>query len=110
VLNSTLSTNSAGNDGGGIFNNGGTITVQNCTLAGNFASNKGGGIFNDGVVTVLDSTTCCSNVAGRPATLTNPALPGEIIVTYANGLGLPVLSDAGGCQVTVKGLELASSP
>ncbi len=46
------------------------------------------------VVTVFDTSTCCANIAGAPVTLTNPALPGEIIVAYATGLGLPVLSDA----------------
>jgi uncharacterized protein (TIGR03437 family) len=45
------------------------------------------------VVTVFDPTTCCSNVAGAPVTITNPAVPGEILVAYATGLGLPILSD-----------------
>jgi uncharacterized protein (TIGR03437 family) len=45
------------------------------------------------VVTVFDAQTCCSNIAGAPVTQTNPAVPGEIIVMYATGLGLPVLTD-----------------
>jgi uncharacterized repeat protein (TIGR01451 family) len=44
-------------------------------------------------VTVLDGTTCCANVAGTRVTATNPALPGEIIIMYGTGLGLPVLTD-----------------
>ena len=46
------------------------------------------------VVTVFDQVTCCGNIAGTPITVTNPALPGEIITLYATGLGLPNLTDA----------------
>jgi hypothetical protein len=36
---------------------------------------------------------CCANTAGAPVTQNNnPALPGETIVVYATGLGLPSLS------------------
>ncbi len=45
------------------------------------------------VVTVFDPTLCCSNVAGSMVTPTNPAVPGELIVAYATGLGLPNLTD-----------------
>ncbi len=45
------------------------------------------------VVSVLDSQTCCSNIAGRPVTNSNPAVPGELIVMYATGLGVPTLND-----------------
>jgi hypothetical protein len=52
VSNCTLSGNSAGFGGGGIFNFGGgfgsaTLTINNSTLSGNSAS-SGGGIYNDG--------------------------------------------------------------
>jgi uncharacterized protein (TIGR03437 family) len=46
------------------------------------------------VVTVFDAQTCCSNIVGSPVTQTNPAVPGELVVTYATGLGLPYLFDA----------------
>jgi uncharacterized protein (TIGR03437 family) len=45
------------------------------------------------VVTAFDDATCCGNIAGAPITVTNPALPGEIVVLYATGLGLPNLTD-----------------
>jgi uncharacterized protein (TIGR03437 family) len=35
---------------------------------------------------------CCANTAGAAVTANNPALPGETIVVYATGLGLPYLS------------------
>lgn len=43
-------------------------------------------------ISAFDSATCCANVAGRPITALNPALPGELISVYATGLGLPVLT------------------
>jgi streptogramin lyase len=38
--------------GGGIYNRGGTLTVQNCTLSGNSARYEGGAIYNTGTITV----------------------------------------------------------
>ncbi len=45
-------------DGGGLYNNGGTLTITNSTFSGNSASgnNNGGGIFNN-----IDSTTTITN-------------------------------------------------
>ena len=58
VSNSTLSGNSAGNRGGGIYNTGtvSVVSVSNSTLSGNSVL-SGGGIFNrDGTVSVSNST------------------------------------------------------
>jgi CSLREA domain-containing protein len=59
VTNSTLSGNTAplGN-GGGIYNNAGTLTVTNSTLSGNPIPNgNGGGIYNNaGALTITNST------------------------------------------------------
>jgi len=35
---------------------------------------------------------CCANTAGAPVTVNNAALPGETIIVYATGLGLPSLA------------------
>ena len=58
VTNSTLSANStSGDNGGGIYNNGGPLTVTNSTLAGNSAViGNGGGIYNNGTLTLTNST------------------------------------------------------
>lgn len=37
---------------------------------------------------------CCANTAGAPVTKENAALPGETILVYATGLGLPSLTPA----------------
>ena len=41
-------------------------------------------------LTALSPALCCANVAYSPVTMDNPALPGEVVIVYATGLGLPV--------------------
>ena len=56
ITSSTVSGNSAGNDGGGISNEGGTLTITSSTISGNTAP-QGGAIFNDeGTLTITSST------------------------------------------------------
>jgi hypothetical protein len=63
VTNSTLSSNSASN-GGGISNEG-SLTVTNSTFFGNSASTNGGGIFNDtGATLSVNNSTLSGNGAG----------------------------------------------
>ncbi|PWT99623.1 MAG: hypothetical protein C5B51_26790 [Terriglobia bacterium] len=45
------------------------------------------------VLTPTNTALCCANIAGSKVTTDNPAVPGETILVYATGLGLPVLSD-----------------
>ncbi len=65
--NSVVSSNQASVGGGGIFNNGGTLTLQNSSLAaGNDADGWGGGIFNyGGSLIVNDSSLISDNTTGR---------------------------------------------
>ncbi|HLY16861.1 MAG TPA: hypothetical protein VKR61_06530, partial [Bryobacteraceae bacterium] len=37
---------------------------------------------------------CCASTAGAPLTVANPAIPGENILVYATGLGVPSLNPA----------------
>ncbi|MBZ5584354.1 MAG: hypothetical protein LAQ30_19505 [Acidobacteriia bacterium] len=53
------------------------------------ASVNGGGV----VMSAFGSNLCCANVANSPVTPDNPALPGETIVVYATGVGLPKVTD-----------------
>jgi len=39
-------------------------------------------------------TLCCASTAGAPVTASSPAVPGETVIIYATGLGLPVLTPA----------------
>jgi hypothetical protein len=44
------------------------------------------------VLTPTNTTLCCANIANSPVTPDNPAVPGETILVYATGLGLPVIT------------------
>jgi hypothetical protein len=57
INNCTISNNYAPDDfGGGIFNNGGTITITKTTIYSNTAYGNGGGICNYGPLTITGST------------------------------------------------------
>jgi len=63
--NSTISGNTANNDGGGIFNDAGITTINNSTISGNLApTGNGGGIFtNSGDTTIVNNSTISNNTA-----------------------------------------------
>jgi hypothetical protein len=48
------------------------------------------------ILTPETTGLCCANAVGAfsPVTAANPAVPGEVLLVYATGLGLPVLSEA----------------
>jgi hypothetical protein len=62
----TISGGSAdGTSGGGIFNDGATLTIVNSIVGGNLASVNGGGISNDGgTLTIINSTVSSNSAAG----------------------------------------------
>lgn len=55
-------------------------------------SSGGGSGTGSVIITAFGTTLCCANVKGAPVTVDNPALPGETIIVYATGAGLPVLT------------------
>jgi uncharacterized protein (TIGR03437 family) len=46
----------------------------------------------DVIMTPFGTALCCANISGAPVTNDNPALPGETVILYATGLGLPDFS------------------
>ena len=38
-------------------------------------------------MTAINTSLCCANIAGAPVTAFNPAVPGELVIVYATGLG-----------------------
>jgi hypothetical protein len=79
-------------NGGGIFNSRGELTISECTISNNSASASagGGGIFNDGSLTVDHSTVSGNsaglgggiyNSSGGTATFTNSTLAGNGAIT-----------------------------
>jgi predicted outer membrane repeat protein len=87
--------------GGGILNNGSTLTVSGCTLSGNVASDSGGGIGNLGTLTV-SGCTLSGNLGGGifsrgTATVTGSTFTGN---TANAGVGGGGISNAYG-QMTI---------
>ncbi len=65
VTNSTFSLNTASGDGGGLYNNGGTVTVTNSAFNENSVGRGGGGVFNNsGTVNVANSAFDSNNATG----------------------------------------------
>jgi len=62
---------------GGIYNQGGILTISNSTISGNSASNWGGGIFNGGTLTITNSTVS-GNQAGGFVETNYPGVGGGI--------------------------------
>jgi len=66
ILNSAVSSNSADNDGGGIYNtDSGTVTLTDSTVSSNSAGRDGGGVYNtnSGGMVTLDASTVNGNNA-----------------------------------------------
>jgi CSLREA domain-containing protein len=67
LRNSTLVSNGTGGDGAGVYGSGGTINILNCTIVGNIAfdvASKGGGIANNGSSISVKNTIVAFNFAG----------------------------------------------
>ena len=96
LTSSTVSSNTAGDDGGGIHNSG-TLTLTGSTVSGNTAMDRnGGGIKNISTLTLTDSTisgNTASNGGGihnsGTLTLTNSTISGNTVIgPAANGGGI----------------------
>jgi hypothetical protein len=65
IIDSTLARNSAGGGGGGLQNNGGTVTVINATVVGNGAGTVGGSVATfGGTVRLINSTLADNSTRG----------------------------------------------
>jgi len=67
------------------------------TYGGNSNGSAGTGSV---IITPFGPNLCCANVKGSPVTTDNPALPGETIIVYATGAGLPVLTGGNQSLIT----------
>ncbi|HEY7329053.1 MAG TPA: choice-of-anchor Q domain-containing protein [Gemmataceae bacterium] len=65
VNNSTVSDNTANNNGGGIYSAFGTAAINNTTISGNTASYSGGGVYNSFAASAnINASTLSNNTAG----------------------------------------------
>ena len=70
ITNGTVNTNSAAVEGGGLWNNTGTLTIDGTTLDGNTASGSaatdgGGAVFNNGGTLAITGATLSNNFADQ---------------------------------------------
>ena len=61
LSHSTITGNAASNNGGGIYASGGTLTLSNSTITNNTGSTLGGGIYIAGGSLTIDSSTIANN-------------------------------------------------
>jgi hypothetical protein len=80
----TIANGSASSDvGGGIYNNGGTVTISNSTFANNSAFN-GGGLYNAGTTTISNSTFANNSASNAGGGLFNDSMTTISNSTFAN--------------------------
>ena len=91
ITNSTISGNSATNNGGGV-DNWITANITNSTISGNSANNSGGGVLNGGALTITNTTISGNSatngggmINGRTTTISNSTISGN---SATNGGGL----------------------
>jgi hypothetical protein len=93
----------SGNFGGGIFNNGGTLTITNSTISGNSADLGAGGIYIGGGTTTIANSTFSGNsvssgdgggirIGGGTTTITNSTISGN---SASGGTGGGIYQNAG---------------
>ncbi len=91
ISNSTFTSNSVSSgDGGGFFNNGGTVSISNSTFANNSASVIGGGLSNNGTVNISNSTFANNSAPDGGGGLFNNGFSTMSISnsTFANNLAI----------------------
>jgi hypothetical protein len=99
IANSTISGNTAAQQGGGVYNEADTLIIVNSTLTGNVAAQNGGGVFNqNGAVTTANSTLT-GNVAVQGGGVFNDegalTLVRTLVSGNTGGSGNEVYNDTG---------------
>ncbi|MCY4464465.1 MAG: SH3 domain-containing protein [Chloroflexi bacterium] len=94
--NSTVSNNTVSRNGGGIYVNGGTVTLNNSTVSGNTAGTDGGGIYVASGALTLNNSRITGNTAGSNGggiyvasgslTLNNSTVSGNTVSTGGGGI------------------------
>jgi trimeric autotransporter adhesin len=107
VANSTLSGNAATNSGGGIRSLGGALTVSNSTLSGNTTTGSGGGIDAFGTLTVTNSTLSGNTATGGGGGGIEGS--GTLSVTDSTLSGNSALNDGGALDIFGGDLTVTNS-
>jgi hypothetical protein len=100
IVNSTISGNSAGTSGGGIYNSASSLNVANSTITGNSAG-SGGGIYNQQGQPFISNTILNAGASGE-----NIFNDGGTVTSF----GYNVSSDDGGGYLTGPGDQINTDP
>ena len=90
-------------DGGGVHNDGGTLTITGSTISGNWAESDGGGIYNSGVLTIYGSTISGNWAESDGGGIYNSGvltIYGSTISANSARLGAAIHNDSGTLTVT----------
>jgi hypothetical protein len=96
--------------GGGLYNNGGTLTLDHVTLTNNRANISGGGLFNSsgGIVTLTYSTVSANVAESSGGGLANSSSPDQSsVMVIENSLVYRNQAETGG-GVTTRGLSITN--
>ena len=104
----TITGGSTANNGGGLYNDGGSATLTDCTVSGNSATGSGGGVNVNGGTATLTDCTISGNTSGKGSryggyggglsnrggnvTLTNCTISGNTVEDGSGGGGLATLT------------------
>jgi hypothetical protein len=105
ITGSTFTTNNAPN-GAGILNDG-TLDLRGSTLTGNTAANEGGGIFDDGTLTVINSTF--TGNSGTGAALAESGAATLLYVTASANAAVALLQTGGTATVGLQNSLIAAN-
>jgi uncharacterized repeat protein (TIGR01451 family)/CSLREA domain-containing protein len=106
IADSTLSGNYAGILGGGIYNQGGTVYIADSTLSGNQADVLGGGIYNKGILDITGSTILNNTSTEGGGIRVFASIGGNATATLSNSAVISnTAGDSGG-----GGIEVWASP
>src|SRR6266545_1535721 len=113
IVNSTISGNSAGTSGGGIYGEGlDDLSIVNSTISGNSAGTSGGGIYNVNSSLHVANSTITGNSAGSGGGIYNEGSLGASVVEISNKIlnagasGENIFNNGG--TVTSHGYNLSS--
>lgn len=100
VVGSTLVSNRAGRDGGGVYNNdSATVSITDATLNGNIAARNGGGLFNEIVaIANLNNTRFSANSAADGGGIYNE--DGQVVISGGSLIANVSTGDGGGLLAT----------
>ena len=100
VTNSIVSGNSADRDGGGVLTLGGNVNINGSTISNNAATARAGGLFNEGGTVTITNSSVSDNTAGGGIFNANNSTMTIAGSTVSGNAGTGILTDRATLTVT----------